>query len=124
MALTATNFGISNSAWNAAKAEARSAMVEVARKGKTLSYGGLASKIHTLQFEARDIRLFHLLGEISREEDAGGRGMLSAVVVRQEDGKPGPGFFDLALSIGHNASDQMAFWVSEFEKVTKYWKTH
>jgi hypothetical protein len=40
--------------------------------------------------------VFHdLLVQISVEEDANGRGMLSAIVVHLADGQPGNGFFDL-----------------------------
>jgi len=38
-----------------------------------------------------------MLGEISQEEDAAGRGMLSVIVVHKVgDMQPGPGFFQLA----------------------------
>ncbi len=47
--------------------------------------------------------------------------MLSAVVVRKEDGLPGQGFFDLAKDLGRSVTDQDAFWINEVRKVYSYW---
>ena len=47
-----------------------------------------------------------MLGEISSEEDAAGRGMLTVLVVhRAGDMQPGPGFFELAKQLGRNTSN-------------------
>ena len=80
--------------WNTAKKEAREAMIEVARRGQTMSYTELVQKITSCRLEPRDVRLAHMLGEISTEEDEAERGMLTVVVVdKTGDMKPGPGFF-------------------------------
>ena len=67
-------------------------------------------------------RLFHMLGEISSAEDADGRGMLTVVVVHKVgDMQPGPGFFELAKSLGRDTGDILKCWVAELHKVHAYW---
>ena len=66
----------------------------------------------------------HLLAEVSREEHENGRGLLSVIVVHKYgDKEPGNGFYDLADQLGFDVSNPEAFWISEFTKVTEYWKT-
>jgi len=80
-------------------------------------YSDLAWKIKAVHLEAHDQRLFDLLGKISSEEDAAGRGMLSAVVVHKfGDRQPGPGFFELAEELGRDTSDILKCWVDESRK--------
>ena len=48
--------------------------------------------------------------------------MLTAIVVHKSgDMQPGPGFFELAKSLGKNVKDPLACWVAEFNKVHDYW---
>lgn len=65
-----------------------------------------------------------LLEEISTEEHAAGRPLLSVVVVRRdvELPIPGPGFFRLAKRLGSlsEGADKAAFWKAEFQRVWKY----
>jgi len=115
-------YGISQSQWDAAKAEARYLMIERAKLRGMIPYSNLAGGIKTIPFEAHDQRLFHLLGEISSEEDAAGRGMLSVVVVHKSgDMKPGPGFFELAGQLGRNRSDIDKCWIAELKHVHATW---
>lgn len=91
------------------------------RKGR-IAYSELAAQITAFHLEPHDIRLFRLLGEISSDEDKAGRGMLTAIVVHKSgDMQPGPGFFELAKSLGKNIKDPLACWVAEFNKVHDYW---
>lgn len=76
-------FGFSPARWAAAKAEAKDAMVARAKMRGMIPYSELVSNIHAIHFDPHDIRLNHLLGEISTKEDAAGRGMLSVVVVHK-----------------------------------------
>jgi len=65
----------------------------------------------------------YLLERVSREEHACGRGLLSVIVVHKYgDQEPGNGFYDLAKELGFDVSDRVAFWVSEFSRVTNYWR--
>ena len=59
-----------------------------------------------------------MLGQISVEEDAAGRGMLSALVVhKHSDGQPGPGFYELADDRGRDTSDKVCCWVEEISRL-------
>ncbi len=67
----------------------------------------------------------HILGEISEDERAQGRPMLSAAAVGAS-GKPGPGFFSLAVEFGMLEEGtapevQQAFWQQQREKVYAAW---
>ena len=114
--------GFSDEVWRAAKEEARAAMIEVARQCRTMSYTKLVQKITSCQLEPHDVRLAHMLGEISTEEDGEGRGLLTVVVVHKTgDMKPGPGFFELAEHLGRDVSDTDRCWVEESQKVYEVW---
>jgi hypothetical protein len=97
-------------------------MIATGRSAKgMIAYGDLTSKITALRM-APDSQL---LGDISREENKAGRGMVSVVVVHKDvpnRGRPGNGFFTLAQELGHDTHDREKFWISEFEKVRKFWK--
>jgi hypothetical protein len=63
-----------------------------------------------------------LLGQISSEEDAARRGMLTVVVIHKAgDMQPGPGFFELAKSLGRDIEDPMKFWIDELHRVFAVW---
>jgi hypothetical protein len=49
--------------------------------------------------------------------------MLTALVVHKHgDYKPGPGFFELAKSLGHDTSDVEKFWIQGVKKVFEAWQ--
>jgi hypothetical protein len=119
-------YGFDGPQWDAAKQQATAALVAVARRRGSrgsISYSDLVSQITALRLEPHDPRLFHLLGEISSEEDAAGRGMLTAIVVHKTgDKQPGPGFFELAKSLGRDTRDPLTCWAQEYTKVHDYWE--
>lgn len=87
-----------------------------------IPYSDLVAKIKAVKFSAHDIRLFHLLGEISVEENSKGRGMLSVVVVHKHgDMQTGPGFFLLGQHLGYNTKDLLRFWVEQLNKIHAIW---
>ena len=97
-------------------------LFDVARGKGRIAYSELASQIQAIDIVAHDPRMFHLLGEISVEEEKAGRGMLTAIVVHKSgDMQPGPGFFELAKSLGKDTSDVLVCWVNEFNRVHDYW---
>lgn len=66
----------------------------------------------------------HLLGEITEDEVALGRPMLSAVVVASS-GRPGSGFFHLARALGRltgGTEQEEAFWQRELNAVHQTWR--
>ena len=116
------DYGFSGLDWDAAKDEARAILIGVARRKGRIAYSELASQIQAIDIMAHDPRMFHLLGEISVEEEKAGRGMLTAIVVHKSgDMQPGPGFFELAKSLGKDTSDVLVCWVNEFNRVHDYW---
>ncbi|MDE2660054.1 MAG: hypothetical protein OXI45_07555 [Acidobacteriota bacterium] len=121
-----STYGFPRDAWDAAKVEARAAMIEVARCEKTIPYTDLARRIGPVlgtHLEPYDPRLWGMLGQISRAEDDEGRGLLTVVVVHKTgDMKPGPGFFDLAKCRGRDTSDIVRCWIEELKKVHAVWR--
>ena len=116
------NYGFSDEQWQHAKQEARAIMIERAKLRGMIPYSELADKIRTIRLEAHDPRLFDLIGQISKEENAVGRGMLSVLVVHKVgDMQPGPGFFELAEELGRNTSDILDCWIKELKKVHAVW---
>ncbi len=108
--------------WGAAKDEARAAMVERAKLRGMIPYSDLVQEIRSVRLAPNDVRLAHMLGEISTEEDAAGRGMLTAVVVHKDgDMQPGPGFFELAKTLGRDTSNILKCWVNELHAVHAVW---
>jgi len=116
------DYGFEGAQWDAAKQEAKSILIEVATRKGRIAYSELVGQIGSLSLEPHDTRLFHLLGEISSEEDNAGRGMITAIVVHKSgDMQPGPGFFDLAKLLGKDVKDPLVCWISEFNRVHDYW---
>jgi hypothetical protein len=121
-----STFGFPQSDWDAAKREAHAAMAAAAQGASgTIFYVDLTTKISTIHFEP-DAHIFHeLIGQISREENLEGRGMLSVVVVHKSGdrrGQPGDGFFTLAQELGRDTHDRLQFWALEFERVRSAWR--
>src|ERR1019366_4540937 len=90
------------------------ALIERAKLRDMIPYSELVEKITTIELEPNSFALAAMLGELSSEEDAVGRGMLSVIVVHKEgDMQPGPGFFELAGELGRDTSDILVCWVEE-----------
>ena len=116
------NHGFDDKDWEAAKAEARDAMIAVAARKGVIAYSDLVSTINTVSLDPHGPQLAHMLGEISTSEYHAGRGMLTVVVVhKRNDFMPGKGFFELADSLGRDTTDRDAFWVREMEEVHRTW---
>jgi len=112
-------------AWENARLEIREILVSRAKVRGMIPYSDLTPQIKSLNLEAHDQRLFRLLDELSCEENAAGRGMLSVVVVHKiGDMQPGTGFFELAKRLGRDTSNILECWVSELKKVHSVWSGH
>lgn len=115
-------YGFTLEEWEEAKTELRESLIERARVRGQIPYSEAVQRIHAIRFEPHDQRFFHMLGQLSSEEDTAGRGMLSAVVVHKHgDMQPGPGFFELAKTLGRDTSDILKCWVDELRKVHAQW---
>ena len=96
---------------------------KVARQQKTTHYEDIAPMLGLKMGDPADrVRIGQILGEISKQEHDAGRPMLSAVVTRKGDERPGPGFFDLAQELGLvGAMDSETFFIRELKRVHRYW---
>jgi len=109
----------------AAKSEVRGILVECAKRRNFITYSQLVPRITAFKVEFRGPCLDALLAEISIAEEQHGRGLLSVLVVHKiEDRRPGQGFYELAVHLGHHLPDTTYFWVYEFNRVFDYWKNH
>ena len=84
-----------------ARREIKALLIEKALKNQNITYGALAGNITSCQLEHDSQELHALLGEISEQESRSGRGMLSVLVVRKDNGYPGKGFFTCAQGLGY-----------------------
>jgi hypothetical protein len=114
-------YGYRADVWERAKAEAVRAIV---RRSSPIFYSDLVTQIHNITFGPHDSAFHYLLYEISLEEDAAGRGMLSVLVIRKEDGRPGEGFWDLAQSLGRDVTDRDRLWSDETRVVLSHCHNH
>ena len=115
-------YGHDQSAWDEAKREAKEIISTHARVKDVIAYSDLAAQITSINFEPQTMPFFHFLGEISVEEDAAGRGLMTALVVHKAgDYKPGPGFFELAKEHGRDVSDLDRCWTQEVARVYSAW---
>lgn len=93
---------------------------EVAARGATITYGGLIDAVAERDppmARQAEADLAPVLRAVSEGEDDDGRGLLTAVVVRESNGLPGGGFFRLAEERGRDVSDRVAAWSAELERV-------
>lgn len=121
-------FGFKAEAWENAKREAICAMLHAAKRsaqtGKLLFYSELAKQITSITIEPHSYAMDLLLDQISKEEDAAGRGILTAVVVLKEEGIPAAGFWVSAAEIGRDVRDRIAFWSNEASSVLENFDKH
>jgi hypothetical protein len=114
-----STYGYPLDLWEGAKKKLTSVLWDAARRQTWITYSDAVREIAEFIVFAPDDKVFHyMLGQISVEEDAAGRGMLSALVVHKGgDGQPGPGFFDLADQLGRDTRDRIQSWVKEVSRL-------
>ena len=95
----------------------------VARRQKTIGYQALAQALGIeIDTTAGRRELADILRDISTAEVAGGRPMLSAVVVFRSRGTPGQGFFAVAEALGRfDGLAPTEFFDEELRRVHAYW---
>jgi hypothetical protein len=117
-----SKFGYTNSEWEKGRAEITQILRTVASSRGMITYGELTDQLRTIRIDPHSDAMGQILGEISTDEDAAGRGMLSVIVVHKHgDMEPGTGFYRLAAARGKNMSDKVKLWVSELHKVHNQW---
>ena len=123
----ASVFGFDTDRWNMARDQAREALILSARTEQPVYYSDLAAKIDAIHLdlgaEKDRAALGRLLGEISKETDEAGKGMLSAMAVSKDAYMPTYGFFNLAKESGYEVGDKTEFWIAQYNKVIASWRT-
>jgi len=115
-------YGFSDSEWSAGVAEMTAILQRKAASRSMITYSDLAKEMRTVQIGYHDPAMDNMLLEVSRNESAGGRGLLSVIVVHKYgDMEPGNGFYGLAESMGQDTSDRTACWIRELHRVHDYW---
>ena len=113
-----TTWGHKAESWDAAKEEARVTLEKIAKaQSGPISYSALSRKITSIRFQPDGHDFHGLLGQLSEESDEEGKGMISALVVHKEGGRPGRGFFTLAKELGRDISDSEKCWSGELNRV-------
>lgn len=105
----------------------REALVAAARGRRFVSYTEAARVLGLRGTKPwRSPRLFQALDEISTFEHKHRRPLLSAVVVRGVDKRPGDGFFKMAKRNGVQkpGQDDEAFFVTELKQAWDHWEKH
>ena len=117
-----SKYGFDLDDWDAAKEEMRQTLIERARVRGMIPYSDLVDQVISVNLEPNSYALAAMLGEISSDEDAAGRGMLTVIVVHKEgDMQPGPGFFELAKELGRDTCVILKCWVDELHTVHRVW---
>lgn len=120
--MTVNIYGYEEADWEAAKTEAIDILIATARRRGRIPYSHLTSQISSIAIEPDDPRLSHFLDEISSQEEANGRGLLTAIVVHKNGNMhPGPGFFELAQRCGRDTDVILRCWIEEFNNIHDYW---
>jgi hypothetical protein len=98
--------------------EIRTILEKVAAEGDALAYSEVVPQVKAMHLERDSPLLARLLDEISRQTDAEGKGMLSAVVIHKgDDYLPGKGFFKLGKELGRDISVREVFYAMELKRV-------
>lgn len=114
-------YGLSPDEWEAAKADIRDIMIQVAKLQTTITYGDLAAQLRTISPHPGAYVFHALLRDVCKDERLAGRGNLCAVVVSKAKGMPGQGFFKMLIQHGHDCTDPLACWESEIARLYEIW---
>jgi len=98
-------------------------LIRTAQKRRTIYYKDVAEIMGLpIRGEHMAREAGQMLGEISEWEHKEGRPLLSAVVIRDDIGIPGEGFFKLARKLGKfQGQNEQDFWESELQEVYNIW---
>ena len=117
---TAATFGLTLEQWDAAKEELRQAILQAAWERRMTSYSEVAQAVSVVPLEPHSGLMNHSLGAIFRDEYEAGRPALTAIVTHKDgDKEPGPGFYDMARSLGYRLDEPFVFWSIQVQEVFK-----
>ena len=101
-------------------------LVAAARAREFVHYGELAKMLDIDMDNPHFGALVgKVLGEVSEDEVAAGRPMISAIVVSRDDMLPGKGFYNLGkqLHLVQPDEDEIAFAIRQIRRVHEYWRS-
>jgi hypothetical protein len=105
----------------------RNILVHQAREGRLITYGELCRRAQSagapIPVEPFQDQFHQMLYEISASEDSAGRGILTALVVGEEERLIGPGknFVPLMAELGRDVRNPQHAWIHELMKVARVW---
>lgn len=107
--------------WNAAKAEIREILVQLAKDKETITYAGLCARLTTIHVHYHSHFFHRLLIAACEDADLAGEGRLCALVVTKQSGLPGGGFFRYAADSGDDVSDPLSYWRQVADELFMQW---
>jgi hypothetical protein len=113
--------GLAEADWAEVKEEIRGILISLARTGTTISYASLAAQVTAAVMHHRAPVFHAILRELGAEDLEQGRPSLAVLVVRQDTGRCGSGFYKFAADRGADVSDPEVYWQSELAAVLDYW---
>lgn len=118
-----TKYGKNPEQWERNISIATGALRAVAAGRGTTTYKHLARMVGSDVDHWREMA--HILGEVVRREHAESHPLVSAVVVRIDDKKPGVGFAGIARNLGIDIAegDEVVFWMEQLLKSWDYWSS-
>ena len=112
----------STAEWTAGVAEMTAILQGKASSLSMITYSELSKHMQSVAIGYHDPAMDDMLLEVSRNEAAQGRGLLSADRGAQARGHGAwERFYGLAESMGLDTSDRTACWIHELHKVHGYW---
>ena len=125
MRQSGATFGLSEAQWTEAVRELREVILTAARERRMTSYSEVAARVTVTHVEPYSALMNHLLGAILDGEHAGGRPLLTSIVTHKDgDKEPGPGFYDMARTLGYRFNEPYLFWATQVQDVfTRYGRT-
>jgi hypothetical protein len=111
-------------------AKVRTHLIEIARKGKTITYQELSDqcKLGLVMRESEYARaeIGRILGEISTFEHNHKRPLLSSLVISKGDNYQGDGFYKLAEELGYGnwkkLKNDISFEIGQMNECYAFWK--
>jgi len=122
MADSGSRYGLPARRWQVLLDEAAGLLVELARRGQTISYSQLSYQLKSARIHHFSYAMVGLLDDLSVRDAQSGRPLLATLVVRQSSGRPGPGYFRKTAAQHGTPAQQERFWQEQLAAVCAYWQ--
>ena len=118
MRRTASQVGLREDQWNAAKLEVRHAILDAAYDRRMTSYGEVAAQVRSIRVDPASSLMSELLGGVFEDEyDAGGPALTAIVTYQYTDQEPASSFYQQARTLGYRFTEPHAFWTEQVQRV-------